>query len=256
MDAVYSSLIIRAFISSCLFAGRRVYTCGPALTSDSLPVRVQIESPAIESSAQIAWRYNSIDPVENSLTNCKHSFDFAIKISDQILRENRIPPDNLQSKSISEIVTRIADFSDCIIAVSGMDRLETSLSKCQVVYLLKSLTRRFPTSIVLVTWSPHHVDRVVRRQVHDVVDAVFQMDSFATPSIAYPNFEGLFKVHKLPKVNTMNVMKKIETLDLGFQTKRNNRFIEIDKLSLPPDLSETVSRSTCSSSSGNKSMNF
>lgn len=74
------------------------------------------------------------------------------------------------------------------------------------------------------------------------------MDAFEGTSDAYPQFDGLFRVHKLAKVNSMSIAKQVETLDLGYQMKKNNRFIEIDKLSLPPDLSDTVSRSTCSSS--------
>lgn len=218
---------------------------------------MKFESAATESAAQIAWRYKSLDPVENSLTHSKHSFDFAVRVNEEILKEHGIQPDSLQSKPITEIMSLSADFSDCIIVIRGIDLIDTGFSKCQLMLFLKSLTRRSATSVVLVTWNPQLSDRMIRRQLHDLADAVFQLQAFAKASVAYPNFNGLFILHKLAKVNCMNVVKKIETMDLGFQTKKQNRFIEVDKLSLPPDLSENVSRSTCSTTSGgNKSLNF
>lgn len=257
-SAVYSDLFARAFVSSCLFAGRRVYTCGTGLGLEHLPLRVEFESQATESDVQIAWRYKSLNPVDNSLTNSKHSFDFAVKLNEQILDEHHIPHHNLQSKNISEIISESAAPSDCIIVIRGIDLIETGLSQCQLLLLMKSLTRRSTSCVVLVTWSPHLVHPKTRRQGHDLADAVFQLQAFAKPSAAYPNFNGLFILHKLAKGNSMNVAKKIETLDLGFQTKKQSRFIEVDKLSLPPDLSENVSRSTCSTAGGGnkKDLNF
>lgn len=256
-DAVFCGLLVRAFVSSCLYAHRRVYTCGQGLSQECLPVRVESESgPAAESSARIAWRYKSLESVDNTLTSSKHSFDFALRMNDQILSDNQIPNQNLQSIVASDIVNGLPDQNDCCIVISGIDTANSfPMTKSQLIFRLKSLTRTRPNSVVLVTWNPQLVEPKVRREVHDMADAVFQLEAFAKASAAYPDFDGLFRVHKLAKLNSLSVAKKIETLDLGFQMKKHNRFIEIDKLCLPPDLSETVSRSTCSSA-GSKSLHF
>jgi len=89
-----------------------------------------------------------------------------------------------------------------------------------------------------------------------MADAVFELDAFEGDprSKMYPDFEGLFLLHKLPRVNSLNVAKRIETLDIGFQLKKNSRYFEVDKLFLPPEDEEAPSRAnapSCSSSSSN-----
>ena len=166
-----------------------------------------------------------------------------------------IPNQNLKSIAVSDILNGTTEGNDCCILITGIDTADTfPMTKSQLIFRLKSLTRKLTTSVVLMTWNPQLVDRKVRREVHNMADAVFQLEAFARASAAYPDFDGLFKVHKLPKLNAQSVGKTIQTLDLGFQMKKHNRFIEIDKLCLPPDLSETVSRSTCAPNS--KSLHF
>lgn len=193
-----------------------------------------------------------MDPIQNSLSSAKNSFDFALRIDDQVLARSGISSEDFRPSHLSDILCSSFDGSCSSVIVTGIRTLANNQTTVpQLIFRLKSISRLFPSSVVLVTWNPMLYDENVRREVHNMVDAVFQLNAFEGTSAAYPEFDGLFQVHKLAKVNSLNIGKRIETLDLGFQMKKNNRFIEIDKLCLPPDLSETVSRSTCSSTTSN-----
>lgn len=145
-------------------------------------------------------------------------------------------------------------------------------SICQFVFALKSLSRKLGLiSIVidscheLANCDPQPSTSIVFR-LRSVMDSVVSIAAFNDEQKAatqYKEFDGLVTIRKLPKINSLNYHWNLpETMDLGFQLKRHGRFLIIDKLSLPPDLSETVARSSAPTASGcntmlsNKNLDF
>lgn len=119
----------------------------------------------------------------------------------------------------------------------------------QFLYKLKSLVRKIPNVLCLITFSAQLTLQSntpqVRSRVHNIVDGVIQLIGFDERTVTpYTEYEGLFNIIKLPKLNTFNNYSTLETLDLGFQLKNKTRFLTVDKLCLPPDLSDDVSRTT------------
>lgn len=74
-------------------------------------------------------------------------------------------------------------------------------------------------------------------------DAWFSVSSFAgtahANNSALKDYSGLFTIHKLPRFNSL-VSVSSECVNLAFKCKRK-RFV-IEKLRLPPELSDTPSR--------------
>ena len=125
----------------------------------------------------------------------------------------------------------------------------TTESLSHFIYKLKSLVRKVANVLCLITFSSQLVVLsdfpYVRSRVHNIVDGVIQLIAFDERTVTpYTEYSGLFNVIKLSKLNSFNYYSIPETLDLGFQMKNNSRFLTVDKLCLPPDLSDDVSRTT------------
>ena len=127
------------------------------------------------------------------------------------------------------------------------------------VYKLKSLIRSLPNVVCLLSLSSQLIltsdVSFFRSRIQNLVDIVIELVSFDNKTqTPYTEYNGLVNILKLPKINSLNYYLIPETLDLGLKLKKNSRILEIEKLSLPPDLSETVSRTTCSTV--NKDLDF
>ena len=51
-----------------------------------------------------------------------------------------------------------------------------------------------------------------RTRLHSLADGVFQLETFNSVMSPYPDFEGLFLLHNIPRLNSLNVARKIETV--------------------------------------------
>ncbi|XP_060070767.1 elongator complex protein 4-like [Ylistrum balloti] len=74
-------------------------------------------------------------------------------------------------------------------------------------------------------------------------DTVVHLESFAgsdkEKNPAYKEYHGLFHIHKLPRLNTLTSHMP-DTMDFAFKLRRKK--FTIEKLHLPPELSDTASR--------------
>lgn len=213
---------------------------------------------------RIAWRYKSQPSVDTLFANECH-FDFGLHIDEQSLNASDIHFCT-HDKCIENIVSSVEDHSKSVVRVL-IDGLGSPLSPIgvkslpQFIIKLKSLTRKLANIVCLVTINSQLVvvsnHSYVRSRVHNIADGVIRVIAFDQKTVTpYTEYEGLFNLIKLPKLNSFNYYSAPETLDLGFQLKNNSRFLIVDKLCLPPDLSDTVSRTTGSAGSHNKSLDF
>ncbi|KAK3745864.1 hypothetical protein QZH41_013222 [Actinostola sp. cb2023] len=139
-------------------------------------------------------------------------------------------------------------------------------------WLLYSLraTLRSSFAVCMVT-IPTHVfqDTGFTRRIERLCDTVVSLESFAgsdkETNPLYKDYHGLFQIVRLPRLNTLSCHMP-DTLDLAFKLRRKKFTIEV--LHLPPDLSETASRSQedavkrkpgslpCQSGLGNSKLDF
>lgn len=87
-------------------------------------------------------------------------------------------------------------------------------------------------------------------RVRHCCDYVIRLESFEGSkhehNPLYKEYHGLFHVHKIARLNCIGG-QEVDTSDLAFKLKRKK--FAIEKLHLPPDISETVSRSQVNTSS-------
>jgi len=113
------------------------------------------------------------------------------------------------------------------------------------LYTLRALVRT-AFAVCLVTIPTHLMhDTCFTHRLEQCCDTVLRLESFAgveskETNPAYKEYHGLFHIVKLPRLNSLTCHMP-DTLDLAFKLKRKKFMIE--RLHLPPELSETASRS-------------
>lgn len=111
-------------------------------------------------------------------------------------------------------------------------------------YMLRSLMRS-SFSVCLVTVPSHlFVDPALLHRLQTLADFVVRLESFQgsdkETNPVFKDYHGLFHVVKLAAINSL-VPPQLDATDWVFKLRRRRMVIE--KLHLPPELSDTVSRS-------------
>ncbi|XP_022105745.1 elongator complex protein 4-like [Acanthaster planci] len=114
---------------------------------------------------------------------------------------------------------------------------------CQFLHALRALLRN-SLAVCVITMPTHlFADVAVIRRVERLCDTAVRLESFAgsdkEKNPVYKEYHGLFHIKQLPRLNSLSGHMP-DTTDLAFKLKRKK--LTIEKLHLPPELSETVSR--------------
>lgn len=118
-------------------------------------------------------------------------------------------------------------------------------SLTRFLYALRGLLRS-SLSVGLITMPTHLIqNKAIIARVRNLSDTVVGLESFIgsekESNPLYKDYHGLFLVHKIPRLNSL-ISDVSDTKDLAFKLKR--KMFSIERLHLPPDLSDTVSRSS------------
>ncbi|XP_013786234.1 elongator complex protein 4-like [Limulus polyphemus] len=125
--------------------------------------------------------------------------------------------------------------------ISDSERSSSSDSPMfKFLHLLRALLRS-AYAVCVVTVPLHLIQDVERLRFES--DTVVKLESFAGSdkemNPVFKDYHGLFHIVKLPRLNSLTSFIP-ETKDLCFQLKKKK--FAIEKLHIPPDLSETASR--------------
>ena len=116
------------------------------------------------------------------------------------------------------------------------------ISTVRTLHLLRAIARRC-LAVVLVTMSSGTLPPDVFGRALHLSDAAIGLDAFAgTPladSAVLREYHGFLQLLKLPRLNSLTCFLP-DTLDLAFKLRRK-KFV-VERVHLPPDMSETVSR--------------
>lgn len=108
---------------------------------------------------------------------------------------------------------------------------------------LRALLRSAYATCVITVPSHLFCDKVLIRKIERLCDTVVEVDSFVgsdkEKNPDYKDYHGLFHIKQLPCLNSL-VCSMPESLDLAFKLRRKK--FSIEKLHLPPDLSDTANR--------------
>ncbi|CAC5375081.1 ELP4 [Mytilus coruscus] len=96
-------------------------------------------------------------------------------------------------------------------------------------------------AVMMITVPSHLFHPAFVGRLRKLCDTVIQLESFAgsEKNPACKEYHGLLKIHQLPRLNSL-LCHMPDTLDLSFKLRRKK--FTIEKLHLPPELSETASR--------------
>ncbi|XP_072277962.1 elongator complex protein 4 [Pyxicephalus adspersus] len=118
-------------------------------------------------------------------------------------------------------------------------------SLTRFLYALRGLLRS-SLSVCFITVPAHLIqNKAITVRVRNLSDTVVGLESFIgserESNPLYKDYHGLLYVHKIPRLNSL-ICDETDTKDLAFKLKR--KLFSIERLHLPPDLSDTVSRSS------------
>ncbi|XP_038620703.1 elongator complex protein 4 [Tachyglossus aculeatus] len=125
------------------------------------------------------------------------------------------------------------------------DSPEHTHSLTKFLYALRGLLR-MSLSTCIITVPAHLIqNKAITARVINLSDTVVGLESFIgserETNPLYKDYHGLIHIHQIPRLNSL-ICDVSGTKDLAFKLKR--KLFTIERLHLPPDLSDTVSRSS------------
>ncbi|XP_027627532.1 elongator complex protein 4 [Tupaia chinensis] len=113
------------------------------------------------------------------------------------------------------------------------------------LYVLRGLLRT-SLSVCVITMPTHLIqNKAVIARVTHLADTVIGLESFIgserETNPLYKDYHGLIHIRQIPRLNNL-ICDESDVKDLAFKLKR--KLFTIERLHLPPDLSDTVNRSS------------
>ncbi|NWU97003.1 ELP4 protein, partial [Upupa epops] len=129
--------------------------------------------------------------------------------------------------------------------ICSSDTPEDIHSLTKFLYVLRGLLRK-SLSACIITVPAHLIqNKAIMERVTNLSDTVVGLESFIgserETNPLYKDYHGLVHVHQIPRLNSL-MCDVSDTKDLAFRLKR--KLFSIERLHLPPDLSDTVSRTS------------
>lgn len=125
------------------------------------------------------------------------------------------------------------------------ENCDNSQRLTKFLYVLRGLLRS-SLSACIITMPAHLVqNKSITTRVRNLSDTVVGLESFIgserETNPLYKDYHGLIHIRKIPRLNNLTCDES-DVKDLAFKLKR--KLFTIERLHLPPDLSDTVGRSS------------
>lgn len=125
------------------------------------------------------------------------------------------------------------------------ENCDASHSLTKFLYILRALLRT-SLSACIITVPTHLIqNKAVIARVTNLSDTVVGLESFIgsekETNPLYKDYHGLIHIRQIPRLNNL-IYDISDVKDLAFKLKK--KLFTIERLHLPPDLSDTVSRSS------------
>ena len=220
------------------------------MPSKETPIIKESIKERIVDDMKIAFRYQSLPNLED---DSLIKMNFKHLMSDKEIQDNKLTIDRLHLCNFDNLLSKLKTYESKeagIIIVHHISSVHSPypLSKLpSLLYSLKSFSRKLKNTSIVVTCQTSALDGDKLKLARNSCDNVLELICFDKLSgSAYADYDGTIYVHKL--MNCLSALKcgAYHTSDIGFQFKLNRHFI-VKKLSLPPDIGETTSRTATSS---------
>ncbi|XP_004683013.1 PREDICTED: elongator complex protein 4 [Condylura cristata] len=125
------------------------------------------------------------------------------------------------------------------------ENCDSSHNLMKFLYILRGLLRT-SLSACIITMPTHLIqNKAIIARVTNLSDTVVGLESFVgsdrETNPLYKDYHGLIHIRQIPRLNNL-ICDLSDVRDLAFKLKR--KIFAIERLHLPPDLSDTVSRSS------------
>ncbi|XP_061078289.1 elongator complex protein 4 isoform X2 [Conger conger] len=239
----YSRMLLKYFLAEGVVCGHSLYIASAREPPDEIlqelpaPILDDIASPRSEEaqgklgdpdgqdSMKIAWRYQNLPKVQTALASSSrfgHYYDVS-KAMDADMRQaakctSFYLPDEVTHSSAAESSQMNEGYRALLRSVQGAIHSQGfDGSTPQSRAIMERVTKLCDTAIALESFRG--------------------LDTEANP--LYKDYHGLLQVKQIPHLNCL-VCEVPDSKDLAFKLKRKQ--FTIERLHLPPDLSDTVSR--------------
>lgn len=200
---------------------------------------------------KIAWRYSNLPDLDEMPNQNRNDFQFELKkkVDDELIKEKQMN-ENLTICSHDELFDQLRSSIDdkaqlvIIRNYASIHRTFDDKQFCTFLFKLKSLSRSNNLCFVLSVNS-NYLSASTRQLSINIADCSFKIDRITENSAYKDDYLGLIKINKLPKINCLNYQTNTETLEIGIQL-RKSKYLNVDKLFLPPELSDAPSRACTS----------
>lgn len=188
---------------------------------------------------EIAFRYNHMPSLQDK--KCQVMF---LPSSHGIIERDEIEKYNINLKNIQVIGPDItpdkpnSTSEPHLIIYDNFDPSNLKSHKCEsFLYFLKSHSRVFPKSLVIVTIQPSRFSMEARKRIRNISDAAFCIESLESSHYG-EDFKALFHVMKMPS----KPKNLVSELGITIRKIKNHRCFTMEKLSIPPEGGDAPSR--------------
>lgn len=277
VDQIYGTMLAKAFISTGIQYNERIIIFSPTIRNkqsrflNELPIVSQASSsssaPNDSESMNIAFRYSQLPSrfVDDNRTATATKLDYGQHVSKTIVEDARIEFHNhSQMLQVLEAEAGQSQASSTPVTRVYIDQLGSSLSlilDCNlptVVYRIKTLLRRLTRSVCLMTLAPEltasNLSPHIVLRIHNQADSLVKIVGFLQSDSSNPystDYVGLLHLSRLARLNSFAPYNcSLDSTEFGLKLLNGKRFLVVEKLALPPDLSENVNRFTCAANLG------
>lgn len=209
-------------------------------------------------SMKIAFRYSNL-PSRFDVESCEETkrFDFGTYLDGSLLERASI--EFHHPREVLQVLQRLAESAAPGRPVTRIwiDELGSPLIDLPterlpgLAHQIRVLMRRLSNSVAVATVVSADGDDLlepsVRTALHFEADCVVRVVGFDDQDPAsnpyQADYVGFLHLLRLPRLNSLTPYNpELESTEFGIQLRNSKRYLTVAKLSLPPDLSETVSR--------------
>ncbi|XP_006864921.1 PREDICTED: elongator complex protein 4 [Chrysochloris asiatica] len=176
-----------------------------------------------------------------------HGYQKLLQFIQRIIYEEGFDGSNPQKKQKNILRIGIQNLGSPLWGddVCCAENRDNSHSLTKFLYVLRGLLRT-SLSACIITMPSHLIqNKAVIARVTNLSDTVVGLESFIgsekETNALYKDYHGLIHIRKIPRLNNLTCDTS-DVKDLAFKLKR--KLFTIERLHLPPDLSDTVSRSS------------
>ncbi|XP_076879274.1 elongator complex protein 4 isoform X2 [Brachyhypopomus gauderio] len=236
----YSHMLLRYFLAEGVVCGHELFLASARDHPDN--IMQMLPSPILDNvntdqgnrpplplhhdhpdALKIAWRYQSIPKFQTTLASSAmfgHCYDLSKPMEEQVRQATKchtfyLPDEKTAAKQSSHLIGPYAGLLQSIQALIQKEGFDGTSSQKRVV--MERITRLSDIALTLES---------------------FQGSEKETSPL-YKDYHGLLQICQVPHLNCLSCAIP-DTKDLGFKLKK--KLFAIEKLHLPPDLSESVSR--------------